>query len=293
MTVSDLSIRVRAPSRLHFGLLAFGNEAPRQFGGVGVMIDKPLTELVARLRPPNDLPAQPTSDAERRAYQFADQFRNRVDSPGDRDRIDQVEFRVVASAAEHVGLGSGTQLAMSVARTLAAFLGRSDMSQEQLARMVGRGARSAIGVHGFQLGGFIVEGGKTDKNAVSPLVARLNFPDDWHFLLVIDDSKGRHGAAEREAFERLAPMSPDLTATLCRLTLLGMLPAVAERNFASFNESLAEFGRRVGECFALQQGGIFTSPLAGAVLDELARHGMRGVAQSSWGPTLAAVCDSR
>jgi beta-RFAP synthase len=167
------------------------------------------------------------------------------------------------------------------------------MSQDQLARMVGRGGRSAIGVHGFQVGGFIVEGGKTDKNAVSPLVARLNFPDDWHFLLITDDSKGRHGAAEREAFETLAPISSSLTATLCRLTLLGMLPSIAERNFQAFTESLAEFGRRVGACFAAQQGGIFTSPLADSVLDALARYGMRGVAQSSWGPTLAAVCDSR
>jgi predicted sugar kinase len=110
MTASDLSIRVRAPSRLHFGLLAFGNEAPRQFGGVGVMIDRPFTELIARLRVPGDLPAQPTNDAERRAYQFADQFRKGLESPGDRDRVDEVELRVTVSASSPTTPRGGTGL---------------------------------------------------------------------------------------------------------------------------------------------------------------------------------------
>ena len=35
------------PSRLHFGLLGWGPQAPRQFGGVGLMIEKPGLELVA------------------------------------------------------------------------------------------------------------------------------------------------------------------------------------------------------------------------------------------------------
>ncbi len=38
---------IQAPSRLHFGLLGWGPSAPRQFGGVGLMIEKPGLELVA------------------------------------------------------------------------------------------------------------------------------------------------------------------------------------------------------------------------------------------------------
>ena len=34
-------IQVVASSRLHFGLLAFGHAGRRQFGGVGVMLQKP------------------------------------------------------------------------------------------------------------------------------------------------------------------------------------------------------------------------------------------------------------
>jgi predicted sugar kinase len=74
--------------------------------------------------------------------------------------------------------------------------------------------------------------------------------------------------------------------------MLGMLPAVAERNFQAFSESLVEFGRKVGECFAAQQGGVYASPRAGTVVELLLRHGVRGIAQSSWGPTLCAVAEN-
>jgi beta-RFAP synthase len=252
-----------------------------------------VTEVVAHFRGPGRLPDQPSNDAERRAYEFADRFRHSLNSASERDQVAGVSIRVVNSATEHVGLGSGTQLAMAVARCLVAFLGRSDRSPAQLARSVGRGRRSAIGVHGFQMGGFVVEGGKRESDAISPLVARMHFPEDWQFVLVIGGSKGHHGSAEREAFERLAPIGGELTAKLCQLTMLGMLPSIADHDYPAFAGALSEFGRRVGECFAAQQGGTYTSPLAGVVLDTLARYGVHGVAQSSWGPTLAAVCDSR
>ena len=139
-----------------------------------------------------------------------------------------------------------------------------------------------------------MEAGKREPNKVAPLVTRLEFPAEWHWLLVIpSDSKGLHGAAEREAFEGLAPIDQRVTAELCRLVLLGMSPAVAERDFASFSEALFEFGQKVGQCFAACQGGIYASPLAPHIVEYLGREGLRGIAQSSWGPTLAVVTENR
>jgi beta-RFAP synthase len=168
------------------------------------------------------------------------------------------------------------------------------MTPAELARRVGRGTRSAIGIHGFELGGFIVEAGKRDDAEISPVVARLTFPAEWHVVLIIPKNKqGLHGAAERDAFDKLAAIPPAVTADLCRLTLLGLLPAIAERNFQAFSEALVEFSWKVGECFAAHQGGVYASPLAGAVVELLLSHGIRGIAQSSWGPTLVAIADSR
>src|SRR4051794_19352028 len=40
-------LRLQTPSRLHFGLLSWGSESSRQFGGVGLMIDAPGLEIHA------------------------------------------------------------------------------------------------------------------------------------------------------------------------------------------------------------------------------------------------------
>ena len=54
----------------------------------------------------------------------------------------------------------------------------------EAAASVGRGARSAIGAYGFIFGGFILEPGKLEDEALSPLELRAAIPDDWRFVLV-------------------------------------------------------------------------------------------------------------
>lgn len=39
------TIEITTPSRLHFGMFSFGRADVRQFGGVGVMIDRPGVQL--------------------------------------------------------------------------------------------------------------------------------------------------------------------------------------------------------------------------------------------------------
>ncbi len=51
--------------------------------------------------------------------------------------------------AEHTGLGVGTQLGLAVAKALTVASGEGELSPAELAARIGRGERSAIGVHGF------------------------------------------------------------------------------------------------------------------------------------------------
>ena len=46
----------------------------------------------------------------------------------------------------------------------------------------------------------------------------------------------------------------------------------------------------MGACFASAQGGVFASPQASMIVNELRRLGFVGVGQSSWGPTLYGFC---
>jgi beta-ribofuranosylaminobenzene 5'-phosphate synthase len=69
-----------------------------------------------------------------------------------------------------------------------------------------------------------------------------------------------------------------------------MLPAVAQSDCEWFGEALFQFGRAVGEYFRPVQGGCYADPLMAELAGWLRSEGIRGVTQTSWGPTLAACC---
>jgi hypothetical protein len=88
----------------------------------------------------------------------------------------------------------------------------------------------------------------------------------------------------------MAAIPRELTAEMCRLVLLGLAPALVERNLQAFSESLYELQRLVGQCFAgAQGGGVYADPLLQQIVEHVRAYGIPGVGQSSWGPALYAV----
>ncbi len=296
-----MSFLVRTGSRLHFGLLSLaplGSSWPdgegqprlaaRRYGGVGLMVEDPGVCVMAT--PAREWSAEgPLSD---RALDFARHVeqaltQQRGAGPG------CLHIRIEAAAPEHVGLGTGTQLGLAVARAAAAAWGiEADLAC--LARWSGRGGRSAIGTHGFEQGGLLVDGGKRAVDELAPLAARIEFPPSWRVVLTFPTLRspgalGLYGSEEGAAFAQLAVDDPHRTEALCRLVLLGLLPAARQADLEAFGEALYDFNRRSGEAFAALQGGAHAY---GAVADLVAfwRHqGVRGVGQSSWGPAVFAV----
>ena len=152
------------------------------------------------------------------------------------------------------------------------------------------GPRSGVGLHGFDLGGLIVDGGRRGgrSGGIPPLLARMEIPADWSILVVVPPTPpGLHGPDETAAFGRLPPVPEAITDRLCGLALLGLLPAVAEGDLDGFGASLAEIQRLVGGQFApAQGGGLFAAPESARIASWLESEGLRGVGQSSWGPAL-------
>src|SRR5262245_10289373 len=282
-------IRVGAPSRLHFGLFNPGSAEglTRRFGGVGLMVEAPGVRV--RVEPAADWSAEgPLAE---RALVFAHRVAASLTGENN-DPLYPQRVTVEEAAAEHAGLGTGTQLGLAVARALAISAGRDDLSAAELARHVGRGRRSALGVHGFERGGFLVEAGQRAKGELSPLVACADVPRAWRVVLALPRGEpGLHGAGEGEAFRRLEarPVSLSHTERLCRLVLLGMLPALVEDDLDAFGEAVYEFNRTVGESFAPVQGGVYAGSAVAALVDFLRGQGAKGVGQSSWGPTVFAL----
>ena len=281
-----MTISVQTGARLHFGLLAVQAASGRNFGGVGLMVQSPGCMLAVEAAERDECWADPEIAA--RLGIWRDEYRRQ--SPVEQ-RPPACRIRVTQAMPLHAGLGSGTQTALALAAALARLGGEQNISALELARRVGRGARSALGIHGFERGGLLVEGGKRQADEISPLVARLEFPSKWRVLLVMpNDRRGLSGDAERTAFTKLTPMSASLTEKLCRIVLMELLPAVASEDFSMTAAALREFGQLNGSHFAPVQGGVFADPQMSELAQCLSDQGCVGIGQSSWGPTLWILC---
>jgi beta-RFAP synthase len=281
--MTDLRLRIRTPSRLHFGLLGWGPQPLRRFGGIGLMIDSPGIELSVEPAPAWNFEGPLAT----RVEQIVTQLRARMHENG--TTLPPARIRVERAPAEHVGLGVGTQLCLAVARTVLRLAGTAEPAVEQLARLTGRGRRSGIGLHGFHHGGLIVDGQRTAQDEIPPLLARLPFPEEWSILIIQPPGdRGLHGSDERRAFANLAPIAQSVADSLGQLVVREILPAVARADLSTFGGALGELQAQVGACFAPAQGGIYTTAQAAAIVDDLQQAGFAGAGQSSWGPTLYA-----
>lgn len=279
------SVCVTAPSRLHFGLLSFGRPGVRQFGGAGVMIERPGLRL--KITPNN-------------SFQVVGPLRERVRTIAERYRrfwelsaLPGCTVEILDAPPEHVGLGTGTQLTLAVVAGLDRFRSVEPLDIAELAHLAGRAARSAVGTYGFALGGLLIEPGKLDCEPVAPLEHRIELPDAWRFVLVMPArERGLSGDAERAAFGDLPAVSAETTAALVAELAEELIPAATEGQFDRFSESLYRYGHAAGMCFAARQGGPFASPRVAQLIETIRSLGVRGVGQSSWGPTVFAVLPS-
>jgi beta-ribofuranosylaminobenzene 5'-phosphate synthase len=275
------SVSILAPARLHLGFLDINGSGFRRFGSVGLTLEGPCVELSVQ----RGAPASVSGPQSTRVSAFANALRTRFNLPED------FHFTLTRTIPEHVGLGSGTQLGLAVGVALARLY-RLDLSVRDIAVVVQRGQRSGIGAGAFEAGGFLVDGGKGASDDPPPIVARVEFPSAWRILLILERShSGLHGELERTAFQALPPFPEELANHLCHLMLMQALPALAERDIASFGKAIGELQRVNGDYFAPVQGGRFSSPAVAEALAWIEEQGIAGVGQSSWGPTGFAIVD--
>jgi beta-RFAP synthase len=275
-------VEVFAPARLHLGFLDLHGGLGRDYGSIGLTIDGIGTRV--RLEP--SLGFSSSGPASERAADFLDRAVSALGTERD------VRLTIACTAPEHAGLGSGTQLGLAVATALARLHGVR-VSTAKLATMVERGGRSGIGIGAFDLGGFLVDGGRSANGKPAPIVARLDFPAAWRMLLTLDRARnGLHGVAEKAAFAGLPQFEEALADRLCRVVLMRLLPGLADVDFTAVSGALAEIQDRIGRYFAPAQSGPYSSPAVAEVQAWLRAQGMIGLGQSSWGPTGFALMPS-
>lgn len=274
---------VKTPARLHLGLIDLNGDLGRMFGGLGVGIEQPSTIVEAELSKKTTITGEETELATTLTERFFKAYPVKAN----------VHINVKKAIPAHTGLGSGTQLALAIATAIAKIC-NIKVSTQELSLAMGRVQRTGVGTAIFEKGGFVVDGGKPTKNSaekcVPPLIFRQPFPSEWRFIIVIPNSKkGLSGTDELAAMTQLPPMSTEEVGKVCRLTMLKLLPALAEKDIVNFGEALTDIQVATGKYFAQTQGGIYYSPIAAEYVELLHKLGAYGAGQSSWGPTLYGI----
>jgi len=267
-------MRIKTPSRLHFGIIDLSREFDRQYGAFGITL-KNGYEI--DIEPIEDGIQVKGSEREKkigkRVYQ---KLKEKFDiSTG---------FRILVkeSISDHVGLGSTTQFTLGTGYGMIKEIGE-DIPIIKLAQLLERGRFSAIGTHGFEKGGFILEGGKAKENEISPLLKRTKVPENWRFLIVCPKKeRGYDEKEERPIMEELT-VDKKYPEKICHHILMGVLPSLEREDIASFGQHLTRIQELVGESFSDYQKGTY-HPVISDVVESLIDRTYGG-GQSSWGPT--------
>lgn len=290
-------VAVTTGARLHAGFRNLSLSHERLYGGVGLALAEPRATVVAE--PASSVTVTGGTATAPIAEDVADYARRTcdlLDLPGAR-------LEVTERLPRHVGLGSGTQLALATYAAVARAHDAEPRPREH-APALGRGGRSGVGVATFESGGFVVDAGHpTERFTTAPpadgewtvpaVLARYDLPAEWRVCLVLPEADpGRHGEDEdrsiRGVVERADPSVADDLATLL---VDRILPAAVEGR-ASFGAALAEFGRLNGAWYADVQGGVYRPP-AGRIVEHLSgSSSVAGAGQSSWGPAVWALTDA-
>lgn len=270
-------ITVKTPSRVHLGILDLSGKSGRLYGGVGVGLKRPNVVLTAKESKRFKVTGEQKELVRPMAKKILDHF----------NVSRKVSIDIKETIPQHVGLGSGTQLALALGTALSGLF-ELDITTEEIALMFGRGRISGVGIGVFKEGGFVVDGGhKQIVPSVPPITFHRRFPKDWVFVVAIPKSrKGFFGKDEVSAFQKVVPGSSATAEKICWLLQMEMLPSLVEEDIYSFGKSIIAIDRLVGSYFKKAQSGIYREKVSGELIRTMMDNGASGAGQSSWGPAV-------
>jgi beta-ribofuranosylaminobenzene 5'-phosphate synthase len=290
LQTSVTQVSVESSARLHMGFFDLNGGLGRKFGSIGLSLAHPTIHLNACLSDALTVSAVGNAIADTTVLKAKSIAQGLLDAHG---LSGGVHIEMHQCVAAHAGLGSGTQLALAVGAVINRLYSLG-LTTAEIAVLTGRGGRSGIGIAAFDVGGLLIDGGRTLTSKVPPILARYEFPDAWRVLLIFDKAKpGLHGSEEKLAFKELPVFPENLAAHLCRHVLMQAMPAMIEQDLTAFGQSIQALQAHTGDYFAPAQGGRYASQRVGEVLGYLEQLGVACFGQSSWGPTGFAIFENQ
>lgn len=283
-------VTVSAGARIHAGFCNLSLARERLYRGVGLGLEQPRVTLSA----------EPADNVHAPSGIFEDFARESCEILGVPGAYIDVEERL----PRHVGLGSGTQTALSVYTAIARAHNQRPTPREH-APALGRGGRSGVGVATFERGGFVLDAGQPSERftdavpqrgdwQVPPLAVRHMLPDRWRIVLAIPDADpGLEGETEARSMRTAVREGESaLAAEIADLVDDRLLPSASQDKLEAFGDALSAFNQLNGAWYSARQDGAFSDP-AGRIIERMAdADAVAGTGQSSWGPAVWAITDN-
>ncbi len=256
--------------RLHLGFYRF-SDPPFEYGGLGLAIEEPSLSVTLSEEGEKTLPGWVAG--------IASHILREVGIVGN------VDIEVEGFLGRHVGLGTTTRIVLSLLKASYLMKGEA-VDLPAIAWRLGRGRVSGVGVWTFIYGGMVVDSGRIPGiKRVPPPVSHAYLPTDWRAVVALPfvDSYSVSEVSEepvmRKPFEH--PKQDVLYSAVVKLLSAAHLEA-----FNEFVESVEKIQELTGEYFSKWQGGIYCCEQSELLAEKIKQLGLRGVGQSSWGPTV-------
>ena len=266
-------IQIISPARLHFGFLEINsNQGDNLLGGIGLSIDKFHTKISMK----RNAKIKVKGKSLNKASLFLNRFCRKI-------KLKPNFFlNVEKTSPQHIGLGSGTQLALSIGKAIS-DLNNLNLKIEKIGKILNRSYRSNVGLINFKYGGFLID--LKIKNKFFTNIDKVFFPEDWKIILIKDSKQGLHGKNEIDAFKKTKKFPKINNVRLTDLVLLKIYPSLIENNFNEFSKAITNLQNIMGNYFNVLQGGVFSSQAVSCVLSFLEIENIIGYGQTSWGPS--------
>lgn len=282
-----MKITVKTSARLHLGIIDVNGNLGRMYGSLGLAIQQPNVVIELTKSTKKIINGEDHERVKKTSELFLKHFKIK----------ESFQILVKKNIPSHVGLGSGTQIDLAVAKGLASLF-NLNVSTRDISKIVGRGEVSGIGTAVFESGGFVVDGGKSTKktgnNLVPPVIVRHSFPEDWFMVVALPGlKKGIDGKIEDQALKKLPKPPVELVGKMCRILIMKMIPALLEQDISNFGSAMTDLQIMTGQSFSSVQGGKFAGGPVSNTVQFLLDQGAYGAGQSSWGPTVYGLVEGK
>lgn len=292
---------IKTPSRLHMSLIDLNCSYGRMDGGIGLTLSEPNFIIESEeIEKGISLEFPKSIHNEEIFKEYDSKIKSTAEQILQHFNIDSgFNFKIHSAYAPHLGLGSGTQIKLAIAKLITESINKP-LTAIELSALVGRGGTSGVGTFCYEHGGFVIDGGHSlkekdknlpysESNANPPqLIGKYDFPEEWTVLVAIP--KIEHsvsGMKEVDIFETYCPVPKRDVEQVSHIILMNMIPFLLEKDIVGFGKSIDEIQKRGFKKVEVDLQPDTTTNLMQFMRDA----GAYGVGMSSFGPAIYTVFD--